>query len=67
MANISHDRYFLDRAVNKIFELEDGGIAIYHTAYTGFLEEKRSRSGGAARGDITALALKRNHGLYTFR
>lgn len=43
VAIISHDRYFLDRAVNKIFELEDGGIAIYHTAYSGFLEEKRSR------------------------
>jgi ATP-binding cassette subfamily F protein 3 len=43
VALISHDRYFLDRAVNKIFELEDGGITIYHTAYTGFLEEKRNR------------------------
>ena len=43
VALISHDRYFLDRAVNKIFELEDGGLTIYHTAYTGFLEEKRSR------------------------
>ncbi|CAN5783822.1 ABC-F type ribosomal protection protein [soil metagenome] len=43
VAIISHDRYFLDRAVNKIFELEDGLIHVYHTAYTGYLDEKRSR------------------------
>ncbi|MEZ4520488.1 MAG: ABC-F family ATP-binding cassette domain-containing protein [Thermomicrobiales bacterium] len=43
VAIISHDRYFLDRAVNKIFELEDGLIHVYHSAYTGFLQEKRER------------------------
>jgi len=43
VAIISHDRYFLDRAVNKIFELEDGAIHVYHTAYTGFLQAKRER------------------------
>lgn len=43
VAIISHDRYFLDRAVNKIFELEDGLIHVYHTAYTGYLKEKRER------------------------
>jgi ATP-binding cassette subfamily F protein 3 len=43
VAIISHDRYFLDRAVNKIFELEDGFIHVYHTAYTGYLQAKRER------------------------
>ncbi len=43
VAIISHDRYFLDRAVNKIIELEDGVAHVYHTAYTGFLKEKRER------------------------
>ncbi len=43
VAIISHDRYFLDRAVNKIIELEDGQVHVYHTAYTGFLQEKRER------------------------
>jgi ATP-binding cassette subfamily F protein 3 len=43
VAIISHDRYFLDRAVNKIFELEDGLIHVYHTAYTGYLQAKRER------------------------
>ncbi len=43
VAIISHDRYFLDQAVNKIFELEDGLVHVYHSAYTGFLQEKRER------------------------
>ena len=43
VAIISHDRYFLDRAVNKIFELEDGVVHVYRTAYSGFLKEKRER------------------------
>lgn len=43
VAIISHDRYFLDRAVNRLFELEDGGIFAYQTAYSGFLEAKRER------------------------
>lgn len=43
VAIISHDRYFLDQAVNKIFELEDGKIYVYHCAYTAALQEKRER------------------------
>jgi ATPase subunit of ABC transporter with duplicated ATPase domains len=43
VAIISHDRYFLDRAVNKTFELEDGELFSYPAAYTGFLEAKRER------------------------
>ncbi|CAN5363869.1 ABC-F family ATP-binding cassette domain-containing protein [soil metagenome] len=40
---ISHDRYFLDQAVNRLFELEDGGIFAYPTAYSGFLVAKQER------------------------
>ncbi|MBN3522566.1 ribosomal protection-like ABC-F family protein [Paenibacillus apiarius] len=40
---ISHDRYFLDRVVTKIIELEDGEAATYHTNYTGFQQEKQAR------------------------
>jgi ATP-binding cassette subfamily F protein 3 len=43
VAIISHDRYFLDRTVNKLFELEDGVIHVYPTSYSGFLEAKRER------------------------
>ncbi|PFC77905.1 ABC transporter ATP-binding protein [Bacillus cereus] len=37
---ISHDRYFLDEVVTKIFDLEDGEIHVYHTNYSRFVEEK---------------------------
>ncbi|WP_059171598.1 ribosomal protection-like ABC-F family protein [Bacillus sp. FJAT-27445] len=40
---ISHDRYFLDSVVSKVFDLEDGELTIYHTNYSGFVKEKEER------------------------
>lgn len=40
---ISHDRYFLDEVITKIFDLEDGEIHVYHTNYSQFVEEKEER------------------------
>ncbi|MGZ7149865.1 ribosomal protection-like ABC-F family protein [Bacillus sp. BC08] len=40
---ISHDRYFLDEVVTKIFDLEDGEIHVYHTNYSQFVEGKEER------------------------
>ncbi|MBE7099666.1 ribosomal protection-like ABC-F family protein [Bacillus cereus] len=40
---ISHDRYFLDEVVTKIFDLEDGEIHVYHTNYSQFVDEKEER------------------------
>lgn len=40
---ISHDRYFLDEVVTKIFDLEDREIHVYHTNYSQFVEEKEER------------------------
>ncbi|ULL18506.1 ABC transporter ATP-binding protein [Paenibacillus sp. H1-7] len=37
---VSHDRYFLDRVVNKIFDIEGGSVDIYHGNYTYFVAEK---------------------------
>jgi ATP-binding cassette subfamily F protein 3 len=37
---VSHDRYFLDNVVNRIFELADGRITQYDGNYTKFLREK---------------------------
>jgi ATP-binding cassette, subfamily F, member 3 len=37
---VSHDRYFLDRVVTKIVELEDGESTVFHTDYTGYVKEK---------------------------
>lgn len=37
---VSHDRYFLDRVVTKIVEIEDGESTVFHTNYTGYAKEK---------------------------
>jgi ATP-binding cassette subfamily F protein 3 len=40
---ISHDRYFLDRVVERIAELEDGTLTEYEGGYTDFVREKTRR------------------------
>ena len=40
---VTHDRYFLDRTVNKILEISRGGLYEYETDYSGFLERKAQR------------------------
>jgi len=38
---VSHDRYFLDRIVQKIWELEPGTLNCYQGNYTHYLEQKK--------------------------
>ncbi|MGD6957706.1 ribosomal protection-like ABC-F family protein [Rossellomorea aquimaris] len=40
---ISHDRYFLDNVITKVYDLEDGDLTIYHTNYSGFVKGKEER------------------------
>lgn len=40
---VSHDRYFLDRVVNRIIELDDGQIDEYAGNYTFYTEESTRR------------------------
>lgn len=40
---ISHDRYFLDQVVNKIADLEEGELSLYHGDYSSFILEKEAR------------------------
>jgi len=37
---ITHDRYFLDRVTDKIFEIEDGNLYTYNGNYSTYLELK---------------------------
>ena len=41
---ISHDRYFLDEIVNKIWEIENGKITEYWGNYTQYLEQKEQEN-----------------------
>lgn len=47
---ITHDRYFLDRVVNQIIELDNGSLYSYKGNYSYFLEKKleREESEGAS-------------------
>lgn len=40
---VTHDRYFLDRTVNKILEISHGKVYEYESDYSGFLELKAQR------------------------
>ncbi|WP_421383891.1 ribosomal protection-like ABC-F family protein [Bacillus salacetis] len=40
---ISHDRYFLDETINKVIDLEDGEVCLYHTNYSQFVKEKEEK------------------------
>lgn len=54
---ITHDRYFLDRVTDKIFEIEDGGLNIYNGNYSLYLEQKAQQQidEGARQRKIKAL------------
>lgn len=39
---VSHDRYFLDKIVNTVYEIEYGETTRYKGNYTAFVEQKRS-------------------------
>jgi len=40
---VTHDRYFLDRVVNKIIEIDKGKLYVYQGNYTKFLQLKTER------------------------
>ncbi len=40
---ISHDRYFLDQTVNRIFEVENHKLWTYNGGYSAYAEQKKAR------------------------
>lgn len=55
---VTHDRYFLDRVANKIFELDGGKLYSYKGNYAAFLEAK------AIREENEAASLEKSKNLY---
>lgn len=49
---ISHDRYFLNRVVDRIVELEEGALTEYPGDYTYYGEEKARRAGSSRRSSV---------------
>jgi ATP-binding cassette subfamily F protein 3 len=40
---VSHDRYFLDRVVNTIWEMNQAGIEVYRGNYSAYVEQRQER------------------------
>lgn len=58
---VSHDRYFLDRVVDRIFAFElDGNIAQYEGDYTTYME-KAIANGTFMKGTVTLSETSRNN------
>ncbi|MFZ2417841.1 MAG: ATP-binding cassette domain-containing protein, partial [Smithellaceae bacterium] len=51
VAIVSHDRYFLDHLVGKVFELKDGRIFDYTGNYSYFIEKRAQMTAEAAQQD----------------
>ncbi|ARF66806.1 ABC-F family ATP-binding cassette domain-containing protein [Paenibacillus larvae] len=56
---VTHDRYFLDRVTNKIFELDHGQIYSYDGNYEVFLEKKAERLEREAASELKRQNLLR--------
>ncbi len=55
---VTHDRYFLDKVANKIFELDNGSLYSYKGNYAAFLEAK------AIREENEAAVIEKQKNLY---
>lgn len=55
---VTHDRYFLDRVTNRVFELESGNLYSYKGNYADFLEAK------AIREENEAATLEKQKNLF---
>jgi ATP-binding cassette subfamily F protein 3 len=61
---VSHDRYFLDSLVNKVFEIKNGGVQVYLGTYAEYLEkaekaweeEKKQQAAAAAKQEAERKA-----------
>lgn len=55
---VTHDRYFLDRVTNRMFELDKGSLYAYKGNYAAFLEAK------AVREENEAATIEKQRNLY---
>jgi ATP-binding cassette subfamily F protein 3 len=48
VCTISHDRYFLDRIVDRVVEVRDGGIRVFEGGYSAWYERTQAVATAAA-------------------
>ncbi len=56
---VTHDRYFLDRVVSRIFELDEGRMQAFVGGYGAYLEQKQAQLESAERRQDRLLNLLR--------
>ncbi len=60
---ISHDRFFLDKLVSRVFELKDGQLKQYEGNYTDYLQYKKTHEArDSSMENIDELTIKKNSG-----
>lgn len=55
---VSHDRYFLDRVVDHIFELKDGNITEYMGGFSEYLENRENVSSKVIKNDTREKTIR---------
>ncbi len=56
---ISHDRYFLDRLVNRVIELKDGRLKEYEGNYSSYLKKREQEKVSISANTIAQITSKR--------
>jgi ATP-binding cassette subfamily F protein uup len=51
---VSHDRYFLDRTVDRLFSFENGQLERFEGNYSSYLERQQSKGASASNGGGTS-------------
>ncbi len=54
LITVSHDRWFLDQVVNRIWELQDGVVTVYYGNYTDYVRAKKGLP-PLAEGEISEV------------
>jgi len=56
---VTHDRYFLDRVVDRVIEIDRGALHSYDGGYAGYLRGKAARAASDQKGEVARQSLLR--------
>ncbi len=56
---VTHDRYFLDRVVDRVIEIDRGALHSYDGGYAGYLRGKAARAETDRKGEVARQGLLR--------
>lgn len=64
---VTHDRYFLDRVTNHIWEVDAGKVFYYDANYSGYLERKAEKEEMALASERKRQSILRNEAKWVMR